>query len=525
MVDVDIDPERPRRVLAVAILFLCLTPVAVALRLYSKIFVTRAVTADDKILCLLQVVFTTFLVTEILGVVHGTGRDATELSPEDRRAALKFFFAGELLYVVTTILLKVCVGVLLLRIAIVPRHIWLLRLLLLSTLVFGVMYLFLVGFQCKPVYIFWDQGPRTPGHCFSRDIVLGTTFTATTLNCIADWAFGILPLFIVWSLGLRTKTKILVVILLGFASIASIATIIRAVTVPSVLSKDNFLRETANFALWSTVEPGIGITAACAPSLTPLVRKLRGKLKREGASDRGIWRTRPLPTIPFSGATISMSKKYAKASLSRSDPPSSMEMPRLRFDDFTYESRISGPQSLRSGRRPGPPRSRASWTFPMRAGTGSSAASAAGSEVSHQSTPSQSSAVSAGGSPLLEPPAEGIMKTMEFELSYEARTWAGREAKTPLDDRLLRPCVLAEMRRLTSGEASLLHVSNGGLSPLSAEFDLESGFPLTTFRHSAPPEASWRWAEDTGQEDEAGLSCPTPAFLDARDSNGQLGDS
>uniref|UniRef100_L2G1A4 Integral membrane protein n=1 Tax=Colletotrichum fructicola (strain Nara gc5) TaxID=1213859 RepID=L2G1A4_COLFN len=251
--DVDIDPNRPRRVLAVAILFLCLTPIAVALRLYSKVFITRTVTSDDKLLCLLQAVFTVFLVTEILGVVHGTGRDATQITPEDRRKALQYrtavltsnvqyFFAGELLYLLTTILLKVCVGILLLRIAIVPTHVWILRALLLSTLVFGFLYLFLVAFQCRPVHVFWDEGPRTPGHCFSKTVVLGTTFTAATLNCIADWTFGILPLFIVWSLDLRKKTKILVVLLLGFASIASIATIIRAVTVPSVLSEGNFLR-------------------------------------------------------------------------------------------------------------------------------------------------------------------------------------------------------------------------------------------------------------------------------------------
>lgn len=84
--DVDIDPNRPRRVLAVAILFLCITPIAVALRLYSKVFITRTVTSDDKRLCLLQAVF---LVTEILGVVHGTGRDATQITLEDRRKALQ----------------------------------------------------------------------------------------------------------------------------------------------------------------------------------------------------------------------------------------------------------------------------------------------------------------------------------------------------------------------------------------------------------------------------------------------------
>ncbi|KAF5527168.1 hypothetical protein CGCA056_v001524 [Colletotrichum aenigma] len=180
--DVDIDPNRPRRVLAVAILFLCLTPIAVALRLYSKTFITRTVTSDDKLLCLLQAVFTVFLVTEILGVVHGLATTKRNYRTALLTSNVQYFFAGELLYLLTTILLKVCVGILLLRIAIVPTYIWILRALLLSTLVFVFLYLFLVAFQCRPVHLFWDEGPRTPGHCFSKTVVLGTTFTAATLN-------------------------------------------------------------------------------------------------------------------------------------------------------------------------------------------------------------------------------------------------------------------------------------------------------------------------------------------------------
>ncbi|KAH9244008.1 hypothetical protein K456DRAFT_1881809 [Colletotrichum gloeosporioides 23] len=523
--DVDIDPNRPRRVVAVAILFLCLTRIAVALRLYSKVFITRTVTSDDKLLCLLQAVFTVFLVTEILGVVHGTGRDATQITPEDRRKALQYFFAGELLYLLTTILLKVCVGILLLRIAIVPTHVWILRALLLSTLVFGFLYLFLVAFQCRPVHVFWDEGPRTPGHCFSKTVVLGTTFTAATLNCIADWAFGILPLFIVWSLDLRKKTKLLVVLLLGFASIASIPTIIRAVTVPSVLSEGNFLRETANFAIWSTVEPGIGITAACAPSLTPLVRQLCGRRQRE-EQGRGPWRTRSLPTIELTGVTSettdTMSKNFFRGSLSRSEPSQSMEMPRLRFDDFTYESRISGPESRSC--RPTPNRNRASWTFPLRSGSGSSSSSSSGSE-SCTATAGKSATASVGVLP--EPPSSGIMKTMEIELSYEDRTWTKQGRMMPRDECILRPHSLSGFRRLTSGEVPLLpDIDSNNLSPLSADFDLESGFGSTMFRHSSPPEASWQWSDSSGTREtsEHTLGMPSPTEQ-SRQDNGQLGDS
>ncbi|WQF84247.1 hypothetical protein CDEST_09261 [Colletotrichum destructivum] len=344
MVDIDIDSDRPCRILAVSIFCLFLTWVAVPLRIYSKLCLTRVFTLDDKLLCLVQAVFTTYLITSIMGVAHGQGRDATEISVEDRRIALQYFFCAEILYITTTILLKLCVGILLLRIAIVPAHIRTLRILLFATVLFGVLYLLLVLFQCRPVSTFWDESPRAPGHCFEKSIVLGSTFTAAILNCIADSTFGLLPLFIVWSLHMRTRTKVLVTVLLSFASIASIATIIRAVTIPSILSEENFLRDTTYLAVWSAIEPGIGISAACAPAFPPIFRQLFGNKQRQG-HDRGIWRTRSLPTIATTTTTTTRtSKKWFRDSKSRIEELS-REMPCLRFDNVASESWISGPES------------------------------------------------------------------------------------------------------------------------------------------------------------------------------------
>ncbi|OHW99970.1 integral membrane protein [Colletotrichum incanum] len=87
--DIDIDPSRPRQILAIAIFFLVLTWIAVPLRVYSKIALKREFVFDDKLLCLVQAIFTTYLTMSIMGVAHGQGRDATEISPEDRRIALQ----------------------------------------------------------------------------------------------------------------------------------------------------------------------------------------------------------------------------------------------------------------------------------------------------------------------------------------------------------------------------------------------------------------------------------------------------
>lgn len=217
-----------------------------------------------------------------------------------------------------------------------------------------------------------------------------------------------------------------------------------------------------------------------------------------------------------------MSKNFFRGSLSRSEPSPSMEMPRLRFDDFTYESRISGPDSRSC--RPTPNRNRASWTFPLRSGSGSSSSSSSGSE-SCTATAGKSSTASVGVLP--EPPSSGIMKTMEIELSYEDRTWTKQGRMMPRDECMLRPHSLSGFRRLTSGEVPLLpDIDNNNLSPLSADFDLESGFDSTTFRHSSPPEASWHWSDSSGTREtsEHTLGLPSPTEQSRKD-NGQLGDS
>jgi hypothetical protein len=71
---------------------------------------------------------------------------------------------------------------------------------------------------------------------------------------------------------MKLKTKLLVAGILGFAAIGSIGTTVRMFYLHTLMDGPDFLYETTDVALWSTVEPGIGITAGCIACLRPLFR-------------------------------------------------------------------------------------------------------------------------------------------------------------------------------------------------------------------------------------------------------------
>lgn len=150
---------------------------------------------------------------------------------------------------------------------------------------FGAAYLFLAIFQCKPISAWWVQKHNPPtsqgeGWCFSNRTVVIVTFVSCSLNAIADCTFGLLPLFIVKDLRMPRKQKRLVACILGFANIACVATIVRTPFTIKFFHDDDFLYETRTFALLSTIEPGVGIAAACVATLRPLLQRLLGREAR-----------------------------------------------------------------------------------------------------------------------------------------------------------------------------------------------------------------------------------------------------
>ncbi|KAK1461109.1 hypothetical protein CMEL01_14745 [Colletotrichum melonis] len=229
--------DKSAQIVVTASVFLLLTWVAVSLRVYCRTALVRSAGIDDKIMVFLLL-----------------------------------WWILELLNVVSTCLLKISVGYFLLRVALDRPHIWIIRALMVGTIVFGTTYLFMVAFQCRPVPTYWEDGPRTPEKCWPSRVIYIMTIAATVINTSADFVFGALPWFIVRSMNLPIGTKIVVVCILGLAAVAFY--------IPTLLDGEDFLYGTSNFAIWSTVEPGIGIVAASIATLRPLYQMMLAKMGR-----------------------------------------------------------------------------------------------------------------------------------------------------------------------------------------------------------------------------------------------------
>ncbi|KAF2092256.1 hypothetical protein K490DRAFT_61696 [Saccharata proteae CBS 121410] len=284
--------DRGQQVLAIAITFFVLTWIVVLLRVYVRAILLKSFGSDDWVMVLALLSFTAYLICQIGGVIHGTGQLDKDLSAADKESALRYWYFCELFYAISSASLKVAIGLFLLRIAVRRSHVIIIQMINVSSVLFSFAYLCVFAFQCTPIQTFWTIKPNNP-HCFPRDTVSSFTYAASALASVADWTFGTLPAFIVWDLQMNTRTKFVVVGILGFAAIGSTATLVRIPSIKGLRATHDFLYTSSDIAIWSTIEPGIGITAACIATLRPLLKHL---LYRTGLSSDERTNTNPWPS-------------------------------------------------------------------------------------------------------------------------------------------------------------------------------------------------------------------------------------
>ncbi|KAH0346183.1 integral membrane protein, partial [Aureobasidium melanogenum] len=269
--------DRSGQILGVAIAFLIPTAISTALRVYTRTKVLRSQAGrDDVAMVLAFALYLIYLVCQLSGVAHGSGKKRYLIDDHIAQKGLMYWFFCEISYTLATATLKISIGLFLLRIAVDRTHIWIIRWIMIFNVLFGVPYCLLVTFQCKPVSFWWDLDPNHHGKCISPKVIVINTYIISVLNSVADWTFGILPFFIVRKLQMKRQTKIMVASILGFAALGSTATIVRTPFVHTLADfKGEFLYNNADVAIWTTVELGIGCTAANAATLRPLLSRFR----------------------------------------------------------------------------------------------------------------------------------------------------------------------------------------------------------------------------------------------------------
>ncbi|KIW05016.1 uncharacterized protein PV09_04172 [Verruconis gallopava] len=264
--------NRGPQVRAVAITFLVLPWIAVVARCYVRIQMIKSFAADDWLAVVTLLLLTVYASLILAGVSWGVGKHVFELTVHQQVTAMKIWYWGENIYIITATVMRIAVGAFLLRIAVKKSHRSVIYGLLAINFVFNLYFLIFTIFQCTPIRGFWSRAAGEQADCRTK-IAVDSTFASSAISAIIDWVFGVLPVFILWDLNVSTKKKVGLAVIMGLGVLASAGPLVRIPYTMSLTSTHDFLYDTVDVGLWSFVEPGLGLTVISVLCLRPLFVK------------------------------------------------------------------------------------------------------------------------------------------------------------------------------------------------------------------------------------------------------------
>ena len=236
----------------------------------------------------------------------------SHLDDSDTNAPQSYWFC-ELFFVAAGMAIKASIGVMLLRLAISKAHRWIIYTSIAITEIYSCVFLSIFIFQCNPSRYFWTIITGAEGSCINPQVIVGAFYAYTAVACITDWTFAILPAFLVMGLQMGSREKASVILILSTGILASIASIARIPYVGAMADRDDFLYAVSDTAIWTGVEIGLGVMAACCATLRPLVRQLLPSLGFLSSGGRSHGATNP------DGHTARTKKASKRSSRGRDD--------------------------------------------------------------------------------------------------------------------------------------------------------------------------------------------------------------
>ncbi|KAJ0104205.1 CFEM domain-containing protein [Diaporthe amygdali] len=234
-----------------------------AMRLASRAMRLAPWGHDDTTIVISGLLAAGWLAGSILEERYGLGRDLWTLEPWRISEFLKVFFVFEVLYTLTLGLIKTSILFLYLRLFPEPKF----RRIVWATQAFNFLMVgsFIMAdfFQCQPISYFWESWDgEHSGHCFNINAL---AWAHSALNIALDFWMLYLPATQIWSLQMKLKKKLGVILMFGIGIFLTLTSIIRIQTLVSFANTKNPTRGFFATVTWSYIEITVGVMVACLP--------------------------------------------------------------------------------------------------------------------------------------------------------------------------------------------------------------------------------------------------------------------
>ncbi|KAH8723017.1 hypothetical protein GQ44DRAFT_741359 [Phaeosphaeriaceae sp. PMI808] len=265
--------DRGQSLNKISVVLIVLAGSCVTTRIAFKCLDGLGLGLDDWTILATTVLSTGAILVNRYGTIEsGLGRDLWTLRPDQITMMLKSFYIMASLYFAELTALKL--SLLFFYIKIFPTR-GIQRLLwgtVIFTLLWGLIFVGLAIFQCRPISYFWDKWDGLhQGTCL--DINAITTSNAGISIVLDFWSLG-LPLWGLWGLNMHWKKKISVLLMFCVGTLVTVVSIIRIRAVVNFAQTRNVSWEFYDVSIWSTIEIGVGIICTCLPTLRLLFVKI-----------------------------------------------------------------------------------------------------------------------------------------------------------------------------------------------------------------------------------------------------------
>ncbi|KAK1958654.1 hypothetical protein LY78DRAFT_559779, partial [Colletotrichum sublineola] len=239
-------PSRiPELKLVVAVLSILAFPI-IGLRIVSRCIVASRLALDDWVTLLAGVCLASTLTCVVSTTNLGFGLHFWNIDPANSQHIIQLFYAGQMFYVVVLILAKLSIMALFGRLFPDRRFQIFNKLIIAFLICHGLVFFFIIMFQCTPVAGIWNNTIRQ--HCVD---ITAVALASAILSIIEDLVILAMPIQQLRNLQLKFKKKLAV----GF-----------------------MLRDNVDAVKWSITEISCALICGSLPALQPVFRKVTGLL-------------------------------------------------------------------------------------------------------------------------------------------------------------------------------------------------------------------------------------------------------
>ncbi|WQF78849.1 hypothetical protein CDEST_03863 [Colletotrichum destructivum] len=263
------------RILAVVTVFHVLALISVGLRVYARVWVIRAAGWDDLMIILSAVCAIGGWSIFIVQADHGLGKHFKTIDKKTDYVTFQHASFWQTIISATGALmwLKLSIALSLLRLSTTKWFKWSLYAIIGIILFYSLGGMLALSVTCKPLSGYWDKFTNPPPKCHGPGYVNTFGMVNTAFNIFTDVVLSTLHVPIIWNLQMKLKLKLYAIGILSLGYFAVAMGIVKAYY-QATADSDPDKTFNRNIQFWGFLQLQVGILAACAPTLKPLVNSL-----------------------------------------------------------------------------------------------------------------------------------------------------------------------------------------------------------------------------------------------------------